>query len=212
MLYAWRMEFVAGIVEEMKGWKEWLVKDSGIGSDLAPSIFAIDRSGDVLGYLIMHTPAGSREDQYDRLLMAATILRTGWHAYALAICLEGYLTTRDEDFDADGPSLAERFAFGDQTVHETISVIYRNEDGECEVVSTPYRQTVGRRVEWLDDDARTVNEEIAGTYPWALRQIFERAELRPWVEAVPPEVSMMAVAAQLSDMGFVVASELFDAE
>lgn len=201
---------VDSLAKDIRSWKEKLVSDNGIGSDCSPSIYAFDDCDELLGFAMLYTAAESREDQFGRCAGVLILMREGWHASTLVVVLEGYLATQEDPPDVTGSSLAERYAAGDGTVFETVSLIYRDVDGVSFVRSMPYRQVLGRRVEWLDEFERNESGIGEGGYPGALRRVFEEVRLRPWSDAVPFEVPFLATATSMTDLGFMVASPYLD--
>lgn len=199
---------VDSLISDIKEWKESVVKERGIGSDCAPSVFAFDERGEILGLGVLWESAEDRQDQFRRCVMALSLMREGWHAFGLAIVLEGYMQLSEDD--GGGVSMAARFGAGDPNVVETISVMYGDVSGACVVRSMPYEQTVGRRVVWRADLERVVSDEAAGAYPFALRKVLSEGVERRWPEAVPVEMSMWSIASQLSDLGFAVAAPWLD--
>lgn len=202
---------VDALAKDVRLWKERLVSEHGIGSDCSPSIYAFDGDDQLLGFAMLYSPVESRDDQFRRCIGVMILMREGWHASSMVVALEGYLTTqRERPGEGDSP-LAERYAAGDESVVETISLIYQDEFGVGHVHSMPYCQVLGRRVEWLDEYVRDVSDDSEGGYPGALRRVFEEVRLRRWSDAVPFEVPFLATATQMSDLGFMVASPLLDA-
>ena len=194
------MDVVDGLCADLRLWKECLVREEGIGSDCAPSVYAFDGSGGLLGFAVLVVPPVDRGDQFRRLVEVVGLMREGWGAVGLAVALEGFLTV-DEGavFDPDGLSLAERFALGDGDVFETFSVVFREVGGFSRVHSMPYRQLVGRRVEWLSGLARDVSEGVAGGFPRVLERVFD--------VVVPVADDFVGCAELIAGCGFLVVSE-----
>lgn len=183
--------------------KEGLVADEGIGADLPPIVACFDKENEPVGQAQIVVASKSREDQLWRLTSVATLMRTGWHAHALAIVLEGYLCL--DRSEGSGEPLSVRFAQGDKNVVECISVIHATADGQCTIVSIPYKVGLGRVVEWMHDrQAIYDGREAKSSYSFILSEIFVQADLVNYTTAVPSEVAVMAVASQIADQGFFV--------
>lgn len=189
--------------------KETLVSEDGIGADLPPMVAAFDEDGLPIGQAQVRTSSESREDQFRRLIAVATLMRSGWHASSLGIVLEGYMVVGGDRTDTT--SLASRFADGDRSVVECISIVYADIDGSKTVISLPYSVGLGRKVEWLHDQQQIAHgEETTGLYPQILGEIFERVELVRFSQATPQEVAIMAIATEIIDRGFRVVCQSID--
>jgi hypothetical protein len=208
-VYVWCVDCVDSLIADVRVWKECLVAEEGIGADCAPSLYAFDELGGLLGFVMLQARVVDRVDQFGRCVGAMRLLREGWGAFGVGVVLEGYLTTRVEGLPVGGPGFAERFAAGDGSVVETISVVWRDAGGGSRVFSMPYRLGVGRRVVWLDELAQDVSVDVAGGYPFALGEVFRVGVVERFSEVLP-EARFLAVAGGLADLGFVVVSGLLD--
>lgn len=196
-------DVVDALMVDVRLWKEELVRSEGIGADAAPSVYAFDGDGGLLGFAVLAVGVESREDQFRRVAGVCELMRVGWGAVGLAVVLEGFLCL--EDRGGDARPLGERFASGDALVVETVSVVFRDVLGGSRICSFPYRLTVPRQVVWLEELARDVSEPVAGGYPWLLERVFEVCV--PWrVEAVPFEVGFLGASVEMVGLGFAVVS------
>lgn len=184
--------------------KEVLVEEEGIGSDVAPCVFAFDEYGQCLGWAQMNESALNSEDQYHRLAAVAGMMRSGWHAYGIALLTEGYLMIHNDDDVDEDISLAQLFASGDQNVLECLSVVYGDLDGHTAACTLPYRQELGRKIKWLYGQTRRVDQGADGSFVTLLDQLFDYVDCTPWPRDAPPSIYMMAIAAKMSDAGFTM--------
>lgn len=194
---------------DVRVWKEELVRVEGIGADAAPSVYAFDGDGGLLGFAVLAVGVESREDQFRRVAGVCELMRVGWGAVGLAVVLEGFLCLEDRDVRVDDRPLGVRFAAGDELVVETVSCVFRDAGGASRVFSLPFRVTVPRRVVWLEELARDVSEVVAGGYPWLLERVFEVCVPRV-VGAVPFEVQFLGFAVEMVGLGFGVVSPLLE--
>jgi hypothetical protein len=207
-VYCLGVDCVDALLNDVRVWKEQLVAVEGVGADCAPAVVGFDELGGVLGVAVLCVPVGGRVEQFERCVGAMGLMRGGWGAFGLAVVLEGYLATGGVGL---GGSLVERFAGGDGSVVETISVVFRDAGGGSRVVSLPYRVGLGRRVVWLDELFCDVSDElVSGGYPGALFEVFGSVVPRVWSSVVPFEVPFLAVSAELSDLGFAVVSPFLE--
>jgi hypothetical protein len=183
--------------------KEVLVEEEGIGSDVAPCVFAFDEYGQCLGWAQMNESALNSEDQYHRLAAVAAMMRSGWHAHGLALLTEGYLMVYEEDSDEDA-SLAQLFASGDKNVLECLSVVYGDANGSVAACTLPYRQELGRKIKWLYGQTKRVEDDADGSFVMLLDQLFEHVHCTPWPDDASPSLYMMAIAAKMTDVGFTM--------
>jgi hypothetical protein len=182
--------------------KETLVSEDGIGSDIAPCIIAFDQNEQCLGWAQMAESATDQLDQYQRLTMVAGMMRAGWHAHGIALVVEGYMVTGD--LEDDDKSLASLFASGDKSVDECISIIYGDASGSMLARSLPYRQELGRKVNWLTETTRDVGNEGGGSFIEVLQHLFKVVEMTPWPENESPSSCMTEIAAHMGEQGFML--------
>ncbi len=189
--------------------KEGLVADNGIGADLPPIAACFDINNEPLGQAQVVVASISRYHQMERLTEVATLMRSGWSAHALALVLEGYICL-DENVHHKEP-LSVRFANGDQRVVECMSVVHATADGDCTVVSLPYKIGLGRVVQWMhDEQSVTKGSQFRGSYSFILSEIFEQTKFVANRDAVPAEVAIMGTASQIADLGFFVVCQMLD--
>ena len=191
------VEFVACLVREAK---ETLVSVDGIGSDLAPSVFAFGADGSCLGWAQMVSGSVDVDDQFERLAGVSALMRSGWHACGVLFCVEGFM--RVGDGDGSDVSLVELFAAGDRGVEECLSLVFGDEFGGVSVCSLPYRQELGRRVLWLDDVRRDEDEDAGGSFVFLLGKLFESVVQVPWPAGVSEREAMGVIAERLVELGF----------
>lgn len=123
------------------------VSSMGVGTDILPSVFCFDEAGRVLSYAILLSPGEGRSVTVS-FLEAAAVMRKAWGCHAVVWAQESYTSPQTDD---DRP-LAERFPT-DADVLECLTCLCVTVDGDAAYVVQPYRQTVPRRVEWLDSKA-----------------------------------------------------------
>jgi hypothetical protein len=189
--------FVADLVSEAK---ETLVSVDGIGSDLAPAVFAFGADGVCLGWAQMESGSMDLDDQFERLAGVSALLRSGWHCFGVLFCVEGFVHLGG---GAGGDvSLVELFAAGDRDVEECLSLVYGDEFGEVLVCSLPYRQELGRRVVWTGGGRENVENDSGGSFVFLLERLFEFVDPVPWPDGVSGLEAMGLIGERLVELGF----------
>lgn len=184
----------------MRACKEELVKEGGIGSDCAPTVFAFDDQGHALGWAQMDAGCATQEEQYRRLAVVAGMMRSGWHAGATVICVEGYVWL-DLESSPEVP-LSVLFAAGDPRSVEALALSYADENGVVMEIALPYTQLFGRKVDWelqrrRDDDALGMLSEVG-------RNVFTYIAPLEWPQTHRPAVYMAEIAERMADQGFLL--------
>lgn len=126
--------------------KDNLVAEKGIGEDLPFTIFGWE--GDRLAVICQLDTALMDSDPEERLARADIcfqILRRGWNVTGITFVAEGYCSSEFEK--TRNHDLSVLFAQPDSVVDECLTFTHV-EDGSPTLVVAPYRQTVGRKVEW----------------------------------------------------------------
>lgn len=152
--------------------KEVAVAELGVGEDLTFSLFGwVGQDMRVIATLSQELMAEDPEKRFERVAVAATVLRKGWRCDALSFVAEAYCST-DATITA-GKDLRAMFAKKNSPVFECLAVTHVDADGVM-LITQPYRVGLGRKVEWLDT---MVNSEARGLrdakYPAILTAILE---------------------------------------
>lgn len=145
----------AEALKHSKDAKAALVKDEGIGTDLAPSVLAW-KDGQLIGLATLADPHPTPSGQTVQTLTAITTIAHGWDVDAISVVKEGYAARRDAAHD-DRP-LAERFAT-DPGVHECLTVCTVTTDAEAVFTIQPYTVGFGKVVQWHDHDTVSVEPD-----------------------------------------------------
>lgn len=167
--------------------KQDSVSAMGVGTDILPSVFCFDEAGRVMSYAILLSPGEGRSVTVS-FLEAAAVMRKAWGCHAVVWAQESYTSATTED---DRP-LAERFPT-DPEVSECLTCLCVTVDGDAAYVVQPYRQTVPRRVEWLESKVGVGRAADHDTADLAYR-IMGKVDV-----ALDPDDGLEA----LSDLGFV---------
>jgi hypothetical protein len=143
--------------------KATIVNIDGIGSELAPTLFAWDDTT-LLGYAMLTDHPIDVPIATTRLTQAAGLLVTGWHATSLALVLEGYAQP-DTVFThpRNAADLAARFPT-DPTITEAIWAAYTNGNDQHCLALRPYRIGIGRTVSYDNTTYDTRTPEHVGDY------------------------------------------------
>ena len=182
----------------MRACKEELVSECGIGTECAPTVFAFDRQGAALGWAQMDEGCDSPEEQYRKLAIVAGMMRSGWHAGATVIAVEGYAWL---EFDSvPETSLPVAFASGDPRAMEAIALAYADENGAAVELALPYTQQFGRVVDW--DLPRRRDEDTLGTLTDIGRNVFSLITPLPFPDDLPAARYMEGIAERMADHGF----------
>jgi hypothetical protein len=184
----------------MRACKEELVQECGIGSECAPTVFAFDRKGAALGWAQMDVGCDSSEEQYRKLAIVAGMMRSGWHAGATVVVVEGYAWL-DADSGSEVP-LAAAFASGDLRAVEALALAYADENGDVIEIALPYNQKLGRIVEW--ELPRRRDDDYLGTLSDVGRNVFHYIEPLEWPTDYAPAVYMAEIAERMADHGFLL--------
>lgn len=187
--------------------KELIVDEQGIGADVPPLVAAFDANDNPIGYAQAATMEPDRRQQFIRLTQVAAMMRSGWHAYSLAMVLETYINLGGDD---NGTTLAERFACNDKDVVEAISIVWASQDGRRSILSLPYAVGLGRRVAWKHDlKELVVDGHFDGIYPSALNSILSKVGFLSRHPALQDSHYVTEMASEIANEGFYV---FFDGE
>lgn len=184
----------------MRACKEELVAEHGIGTECAPTVFAFDQMGKPLGWAQMDEGADSHEDQYRRLSIVAGMMRSGWHAGATVVAVEGYAWL-DLKSDPEN-SLAAAFASGDPRSMEALALSYADENGQVVEIALPYTQMFGRKIDW--ELPRRRDDDSLGTLSDVGRNVFTYVRPLEWPDDYRPAVYMAEIAERMADHGFIL--------
>lgn len=187
--------------------KNNIVYTMGIGAELRPAIIGFELDGSPIGLAQMQHPAETADDAIHRVVGVGSLMRSNWHAASIAIVAEGYVAVRDEDDEdeSEDGSLAKRFADGDKTISECMTVAWASDSDECELVMAPYSIGLGRRVIWNHEDITLFDDSRdSGSYAHLLSDIVNNTKPGEWLPSVPQEIQMLAAGSAMSDLGFVV--------
>lgn len=202
-------EVVALVAETIKRSKRAVVKENGIGTELAPIIISFNDDNQMIGFAQISQASKDPVDQYKRMAIACHIMRSVWHATKLAVVLEGYVSLRpSHEVQPDPATLVQRFADGDKTVSECISILMCDDEGVGSGVTIPYDVKIGRNVEWGDEYPYDDEENPSGAYSRMLRKVMLEVELIPFPSTVPVEAAMLSSSVEIHDLGFFVFCEL----
>jgi hypothetical protein len=176
------------------------VKDFGIGEDLTFTLFGWkDSEMIVIAQLHPQHMSIDPELRLKKVHFCASILRRAWGVDEITFMAEGYCSREPEL--SRGKSLAMLFADSETSVSECLTFTHVDSEGAALVV-VPYRQNVGRRVEW--GEAELHNTEMSlrdSAYPKA---IFECLSIEPETVDVEADVFYDTIAEGLSEQGFGV--------
>jgi hypothetical protein len=196
-------KIVAAIVDK----KTRLVFNGGIGSELNPQVVAFDDQGNVLGVAEMKIGVETHFEQFENLVYVASLMRSGWHASSIALCMEGYMALGLTEKRSSVP-LSELFAANDQNVMECLTVVWHSENDESAVYSLPFRIGLGRSVEFLDHEGRGVQNKIVGPYQEGLERVFKEVGIAKYSKDLPRQLYLFSVAMMINKNGFDVDSDL----
>ena len=144
--HADKLDKIALCVSSCMVAKDDAVSLLGIGEDLPYTLFGW--RGDGLVAVAQMNPSLMTLDHDIRLkktIFCATVLRRGFEVDALTFAAEAYVSTDPEK--TAGKPLDEAFAQPDSGVEECLTFTHVDADGVSLVVA-PYRQVLGRKVEW----------------------------------------------------------------
>lgn len=191
--------------EIVKRSKQLLVHRDGIGAEIAPVIIAFDGNSEMIGFAQISHPAKTLLDKYRRIAAAAYIMRTTWHAKKIVIVMESYVAKRNlGDPAPEAKDLAVRYANGDKSVNECLSVIGHDANGTGYAMTIPYTIGLGRIVDWIDDVAYSDSGSPVGAYPVMLAKLMTEVEEMPISGAVPIETTMLGASYEIYELGFFV--------
>lgn len=195
--------------EIVKRAKQVLVSRDGIGADITPVIIAYGAEDDeLLGFAQISEPPKTAMDQYRKMTAACFLMRSTWQAKKIAVVIDGYVAIRTpEEEQPEAHELVARFAAGDASVQECLSIICHTEDDVSHYMTLPYRIGLGKKVEWLEDTAYVEGAEPSGAYAKMLHKIMTEVEPLPFPTAVPVEAAMCAFSLEIHDLGFFVTCE-----
>lgn len=150
--------------------KEVAVQEMGIGEDLTFSLFGwVGDEMKVIATLSQQLMAEDPEKRFERVAVAATVLRKGWGCDALSFLAEAFCSMDAKQ--TAGKDLRTLFTKKGSPVHECLTVTHVDKHGVT-LVTQPYRIGLGRKVEWLDT---LMNEDAKGLrdakYPAVLSAI-----------------------------------------
>lgn len=187
--------------------KSTLVRLDGIGTELLPTIVAYEGNTPI-GYAMLHTPPASPAALFRTIGHAAGLMVAGWHATALAICLESYAETATPfDPPPEGTSLATRYAT-DPTIEEALWVATATRLGNTSMGITIYHQTVGRIVNYdtpiLSTPDQNEDFHTPGTIPNLLHEHLAHTESKPAPEGSTITECRAAIAARIHQLGYTV--------
>lgn len=194
--------------EIVKRSKQLIVHRDGIGAEIAPVIIAFDSDNGMIGFAQISRPTKDHRDKYKRIATAAYIMRTTWHAKKIVVVMESYVAKRNlDDPTPDPKDLAVRYANGDKSVNECLSVIGHDASGKGYAMTIPYTIGLGRVVEWIDDVAYSDEGSPVGAYPTMLAKLMTEVEEIPNSGAVPTETTMLGASYEIYELGFFVTCE-----
>jgi hypothetical protein len=196
-------DLVAYLIEKKKS----MVFDNGIGSEISPQVVSFDSQNKLIGRAEMQIGVESHFEQYENLLHVAALMRSGWHASSVALCMEGFMALRLKEKRPE-TSLAELFASNDKNVLECFTVVWHSENGESALYSVPFKIGFGRSVDILLDEGRGVQNAIVGPYQDGLQRMFEDVTLAKQTDGIPKELYLCSVALMINRNGFDVDSPM----
>lgn len=126
--------------------KETAVKEYGVGEDLTFSLFAWKDDAicaiATMGYEYMREDPAKR---LERISIAATILRKGWHVDEFTFLAEAFCSM--DAARTKGKNLREAFLEPDSPVQECLTLTHITHDSAV-LLTQPYSVGLGRKVEW----------------------------------------------------------------
>ncbi|HVT78394.1 MAG TPA: SEC-C domain-containing protein [Acidimicrobiales bacterium] len=156
-----------GVAAEARALKERLVKLRGRGNDLEPLLFVF-RDGEEFARCNMASVWGpDRDTRLDALRNTIAVL-----APEEVVLVHETFMAFAPNLDQDGPLLSQRFAAGDPTVREAVTVLHMNSAGEGAQAMFPYTYR-GRTVVWEDPPSIAGDDpdptiEVQGDVPDAI--------------------------------------------
>lgn len=188
--------------------KQSIVKRDGIGAEISPFVVATNIDGEMIGFAQLARPPKSAPDRYKKMAAAAYLMRTSWHAAMIGVILEGYYSKRSVDDNPIEPDqMAVKFASGDQSVTECLSMLFHDQNDIPYAMTLPYRIDVGRVVKWSDDPIYVKGTQASGALASMLKTVMAEVECIPFTPAVPEEASLLAASFEIHDLGFLVTCE-----
>lgn len=195
--------------EIVKRSKQVIVHRDGIGAEIAPFIVAFDGDEAMIGFAQISYPAKTHLDKYRRIAAAAYIMRTVWHAKKILIVMEGFVARRGLDDPApQANDLPVRYANGDKSVNECLSIVGHDANDRSYALTLPYTIGLGRVLNWIDDAAYTDTSSPSGAYPVMLSKLMTQVEELPISGAVPLETTLLGASYEIYELGFFVTCEL----
>lgn len=187
--------------------KSALVHLDGIGTELLPTLVAYEGE-DPIGYAMLHNPPLTPVAFLRSIGQVASLMVAGWHATALAICLESYAET-ETPFSPppEGISLASRYAT-DPTIQEALWVATATRLGNTSMGITIYHQTVGRIVNYeppiLSTPDQNEDFHTTGTIPHLIKWHLGATQSKPAPDGVTIHECRTAIAARIHQLGYTV--------
>lgn len=126
--------------------KEALVSEHGLGEDLPITLFGwIDQKLTIIAQLRPEYMKIDPEERLKKISFCATVLRKGWDVGSFTFVAEAFCSSDPEK--TRGLPLDWAFVQPDSAVRECITFTHVEKDF-CALVMAPYKQALGRKIEW----------------------------------------------------------------
>lgn len=127
--------------------REDLTAEEGIGAELLPTLYAWDTNNQLIGTASIKRQNDDIYQQQTAILAGIRIIREGWQATTIALLAEAYTSKKGDNT----LTLAERFAT-DPDVHECLTLVAVNDEGEALIAVQPFTAGLGRTINWHEDE------------------------------------------------------------